>query len=260
MQLLLKIAFPITLLAFTACGSSKNISDKNIATAPALSDAMQWQLANGTDFFAKGNTPATWSLEMDFENFIRFKSLDGTAQNSSMVKPVQLISENAEKYVTRATNGQMEVLLYDEGCKVGFSEEKFNKKVVVTVNGKRYEGCGQYLFDPNINGSWFLYKMNGLEAKKADFANGIPQLIFELAKGNMRGNDGCNNINSSIEPTGNRIRFGSITSTKMFCAENNTAFDFVSKLNNQWAVYSFEAGLLKLYLPDDTSVYFKKAE
>ncbi|MEX0636186.1 MAG: META domain-containing protein, partial [Ferruginibacter sp.] len=140
------------------------------------------------------------------------------------------------------------------------SQEKFNKKVVVTVNGKRFEGCGQYLIDPNFDGSWYLLKMNGLEAKKSDFVNGIPQLLFELAKNNMRGNDGCNKIASSIELTGNRIRFGSITTTKMFCAENNTSFDFVSKLNNQWAVYSFEGGLLKLYLPDDSSVYFKKAE
>jgi heat shock protein HslJ len=76
----------------------------------------------------------------------------------------------------------------------------------------------------------------------------------------MRGNDGCNSISSNITVTGNRIRFGDITSTKIFCTQNNAAFDFVSKLNNQWAVYSFEAGLLKLYLSDDSSVYFKKNE
>lgn len=256
MQFLQKLSIPLVLLVFTACGSNKELANQKITAAPALSETMQLQLDNGTDFYAKGNTPATWSIEMDFENFIRFKSLDGTTQNSSMVKPEQVAE--GEKYLTKATNGQMEVLIYKEGCKDGTNEEKNNKKVLVTVNSTRYEGCGQYLYNPNLNGSWNLYKMNNIEAKASDFAKGLPNLIFELAKGNMRGNDGCNSISSSITVTGNRIRFGGIISTKMFCAQNNPAFDFVSKLNNEWAVYSFEGGLLKLYLTDDSSVYFKK--
>jgi heat shock protein HslJ/uncharacterized membrane protein len=251
---ILSVAF--ALFTFSGCGSSKKLESSTISKAPVLSSAQEGQLNNGTDFYAKGNTPATWSVEIDFENFIRFKSLDGTTQNSGMVKPEQL--PTVEKYLTKATNGIMEVLIYNEGCKEGTSAEKNNKKVVVMVNGTRYEGCGQYLYNPNLNGSWSLYKMNNIEAKSSDFAKGLPKLIFELAKGNMRGNDGCNSISSSITVTGNRIRFGGITSTKMFCVANNTAFDFISKLNNQWAVYSFEAGLLKLYLPDDSSVYFKK--
>lgn len=256
MQLLLKLFIANLLFAFTACSSHKEMGSQKMSAAPLLSETMRLQLDNGTDFYAKGNTPATWSIEMDFENFIRFKSLDGTTQNSSMVKPEQL--PTVEKYLTKATNGAMEVLIYNEGCQEGSSAEKNNKKVVVTVNGTRYEGCGQYLYNPSLHGSWSLYKMNNIEAKASDFAKGLPQLIFELAKGNMRGNDGCNSISSSITVTGNRIRFSDITSTKMFCAQNNSAFDFVSKLNNQWAVYSFEGGLLKLYLSDDSSVYFKK--
>jgi uncharacterized membrane protein len=256
MPLLLKLTMPILLIAFTACSSNKEMASQKMSAAPVLSETMQLQLDNGTDFYAKGNTPATWSIEMDFENFIRFKSLDGTTQNSSMVKPELL--PTVEKYLTKATYGTMEVLIYNEGCKEGTSAEKNNKKVVVTVNGKRYEGCGQYLYNPSLNGSWSLYKMNNIEANASDFAKGLPLLIFELDKSIMRGNDGCNSISSSITVTGNRIRFGEITSTKMFCAENNAAFDFVSKLNNQWAVYSFEGGLLKLYLSDDSSVYFKK--
>jgi heat shock protein HslJ len=248
------IAF--AMFAISGCGSNKQLNSSKISKAPVLSSAQQGQLNNGTDFFAKGNTPATWSIEMDFENFIRFKSLDGTTQNSSMVKPQQLAT--VEKYLTKATNGFMEVFIYNEGCTTVSDDEKNNKKVEVMVNGIRYEGCGQYLYDPNLNGSWSLYSMNNMEAKAADFTKGLPNLIFELAKGNMRGNDGCNSISSSITVTGNRIRFASITSTKMFCANNNPSFDFVSKLNNEWAVYSFESGLLKLYLPDDSSVYFKK--
>jgi heat shock protein HslJ/uncharacterized membrane protein len=258
MQLLLKLFIANLLFAFTACSSHKEMVSQKMSAAPLLSETMRLQLDNGTDFYAKGNTPATWSIEMDFENFIRFKSLDGTTQNSSMVKPEQL--PTVEKYLTKATNGAMEVLIYNEGCQEGTSVEKNNKKVVVTVNGTRYEGCGQYLYNPSLHGSWSLYKMNNIEAKASDFAKGLPQLIFELAKGSMRGNDGCNSISSNISVTGNRIRFGDITSTKMFCAQNNATFDFVSKLNNQWAVYSFEGGLLKLYLSDDSSVYFKKNE
>jgi heat shock protein HslJ/uncharacterized membrane protein len=256
MPLLLKLFIAILPFAFTACSSHKEMAGKKMSAAPVLSESMKLQLDNGTDFYAKGNTPSTWSIEMDFENFIRFKSLDGTTQNSSMVKPEQL--PTVEKYLTKATNGEMEVLIYNEGCQEGTTAEKNNKKVVVTVNGTRYEGCGQYLYNPSLHGSWSLYKLNNIEAKVSDFAKGLPQLIFELVKGNMRGNDGCNSISSSITVTGNRIRFGDITSTKIFCTQNNAAFDFVSKLNNQWAVYSFEAGLLKLYLSDDSSVYFKK--
>ena len=152
--------FLFVTLFFTTCKISRLPADKSNKKlpTPVLSESLQQKQLNGVDFFAKGNIPSSWTVEMDFGNSIRFKSLDEAPTNSSSVNSVDLPQIIAGSYTTKTTNGAMKIIIYREGCIDDVKGEKFNNKVVITVNDKRYTGCGQYLFDAALNGKWILKK------------------------------------------------------------------------------------------------------
>jgi len=233
--------------------------EKQLA-APILSESLLQKQLNGVDFFARGNTPASWTLEMDFGNLIRFKSLDGTEVNSTAVQPINLPAENATSYTSKATNGDINILLYEVACTDVLSGEKYNKKVVVTVNAKRYEGCGQYLFDATLNGKWILEKINNKTVAAADFANGLPVIALNMQAGKLTGHDGCNTIMGDFEVLGSKIKFKPLASTKIACPGNKTENEFTQLLSNHTVDYYFKDGQLFFYLPDDSIIIFKKNE
>lgn len=251
----------LLLLTAVSCNGPKNATSKKEETKnqAALTENLQQKNNEGIDLFAKGAAPASWTLEMDFDKIIRFKSLDGTNYNSTPVAPVENTTDNSSVFTTKAGKGDLVITLFKETCTDGLSGEKFNKRITVQVDGKRYEGCGQYLFDANLDGKWILEKINNNMVSAADFAKGLPELSFDLAAGSLSGHDGCNRIMGSMEVLGNRIKFSAIAGTKMACPGNKKENEIIHKLSNQVATYFFKDGQLVLYLIDDSMVVLKKA-
>ena len=254
------LAILIAINILLSCSGIKYATDKKEAdkTQSALIETMQQKQLEGIDFFAKGSTASSWSLEIDFDKIIRFKSLDGDDVLSTPVGAVENTTNNSSVYTTKAGKGEMIITLFKEPCADKISGERYDKKVTVDVNGKRYEGCGQYLFDATLNGKWLLEKVGAKEVRATDFAKGLPEVDFNISKGTMSGHDGCNTISGQLEVQGNRIKFFGIAATKMACPGNNPAHNFVNKLSNSVATYYFKDGKLFLYLIDDSIVVFKK--
>lgn len=250
------------ILFLTGCKSTQpaiNNQDKPVPP-PVLSESMLQKQQNGVDFFAKGSLPASWTLEMDFGKIIRFKSIDGPDQNSSPVSPVEQPGNKTVIYTTNVTSGQMQVSVSEEGCTDPISGENFNKKVIVAVNGKRYEGCGQYLFDAALDGKWILTRLNNRPLSAADFSKGLPRFVFELAKNRVTGHDGCNMVSSTLEVLGAKIKFQPFISTKMACPNIRAENNFLHLLSNQTIDYYFKEGQLFFYLPDDSIMVFGKVD
>jgi heat shock protein HslJ/uncharacterized membrane protein len=253
-------AFFILLAAVTRCKTGREAIAKQQKQlpVPVLSESLQQKQLNGVDFFARGNTAASWTLEMDFGNLIRFKSLDGTVINSSSVQPQDLPLEKATLYSSKATQGDINIFIYNEACTDVVSGEKYNKKTVVAVNGKRYEGCGQYLFDAALNGKWILQKINNRLLTPADFAKGLPMIDLNLQQEKLSGHDGCNNLFGGFEVWGSKIKFKPIASTKMACPGNKNENEFTHLLSGQTIDYYFKEGQLYFYLRDDSILIFSK--
>jgi heat shock protein HslJ len=249
-----------SILALLSCGATKNTGNQKAAdqTQAVLAEGLQQKQADGIDFYAKGSLPSSWSVEIDFDKIIRFKSLDGADVLSTPVKAVENTANNSVSYTTKAGNGEMVIQLFKEPCTDPLSGEKFNQKVTVDVNGKHYEGCGQYLSDAALNGKWILEKVGAKEVTAAEFAKGLPEINFDLSGGSITGHDGCNRITGAMQVQGNRIKFAAIAGTKMACPGNKPINDFVVKLSNAFATYYFKDGRLFLYLIDDSTVVFKK--
>ena len=251
----------LLLLSAAACNGTKQsaVKKEEAKTQAILEESLQQKQAEGTDLYAKGSIPASWTLEIDYDKLIRFRSLDGTDYKSSPVAPAENTANNSFTYTVKAGKGTMLISLFKEGCTDALSGEKFSKKITVEVDGKRYEGCGQYLSDAALNGKWILEKIGSRTVQAADFAKGLPELVFNLEAGSLAGHDGCNRINGSMEVQGNRIKFGPLASTKMACPGNKAENNFTQKISSQTASYYFTAGQLVLYLIDDSIITFKKA-
>lgn len=254
--------FPVLLFAiFVSCKGTKEVAIKKEAdqTRQALNENLRQKLEAGIDIFAKGATPSSWTLEIDFDRLILFRSLDGTDYKSSPVPGIENTSNGSVVYTTKANKGNMVITLFKEECTDALSKEKFKKRVTVEVDGKRYEGCGQYLENANLNGKWILDKIGNRSVQASEFAKGLPELVLNLEGSSISGHDGCNRVNGSMEVMGNRIRFSSLASTKMACPGNNSANEFISKMSGKAASYYFKDGFLVLYLIDDSTVSFKKS-
>jgi len=244
-----------------SCSGTKQSAEtkKEMNNQAVLAESLQQKQKEGIDLFAKGAIPASWTLEIDFDRIIRFRSLDGTDYKSSPVSAVENAISNSSIYTTRANKGNMVITVYREACTDALSAEKFNKKITVDVDGKRYEGCGQYLANSSLNGKWTLEKVSGRAVTAAEFAKGLPELEFDIEGGKLSGHDGCNRINGSMEVQGNRIKFAGLASTKMACPGNKKENEFTQKLSNQVAGYFFSNGQLILYLIDDSTISFNRS-
>ncbi|MBC7937407.1 MAG: META domain-containing protein [Rhizobacter sp.] len=246
-------------IAVAACNTTKNSTAKkeDEKKQATFVESMQQKQAEGIDLFARGSVPSSWTLEIDFDKIIRFRSLDGADYKSTAVNPVYT-GNNTATFTTRAGMGNMVITLLNDGCTDALSGDKFNKKVTVDVDGKRYEGCGQYLVNETLNGKWILEKVSSIAVLAADFSKGLPELSFDLSGGSISGHDGCNHVNGSIEVQGSRIKFSALAGTKMACPGNKKENEFLHKLSSQVVTYYFSNGQLVLYLNDDSTIAFKK--
>lgn len=246
------------LYSLAACKPSQQGFDQKgrQSAPPVLSGTLAAKQVNGVDFFAKGSQPATWSLEMDFGNLVRFKSVDGTEANASAAQPVNLAAQKATSFTSA---GDVQVMLYDEPCKDPLTGEAFSKKVTVRVKEKLYEGCGQYLFDASLHGKWQLEKVNNNLVNKSDFAKGLPQLDLDLQQQKLTGHNGCNQLSGNFEVMGSKIRFSNLAQTRMACPGNKPGLEFTPLISGQTIDYYFKDGRLYFYLQDDSLFIFSKA-
>jgi heat shock protein HslJ len=251
------LTFIIPVFLFTACRTgSKTTVEKILTTQRNIMppDSIIQKQKNGIDLYATGDFVAYWTLEIDFDNKISFRSADGTSLDVLPNFEKKEISSGSEKYIIQTNFGAMKIDIYNSSC--SGKVEQFGKKVDVTLKNKTYTGCGKYLFDHRINDIWELESINNETQKAADFQRGLPILEFNLQENNVNGSDGCNKISSTIEMKGNRIKFSPFSSTKMACNKNKAEKIFNELLSNKLVDYYLENNKLIMYLEDDSKLYF----
>ena len=249
------IATAIILL--TSCGSSRQAKQENkISSDPSLTN-LQQKMQDGVDFFAKGNSPASWTLEISFNKSIRLIAIDGVNIVASSVIPVESAQDKKISLTTNTQYGPMQINIYKEACSNELSKENFSKKVVVEVNGKTYTGCGSFLYNKNIDGKWILNEIKQEKLNASNFSKGLPEINFDMDKGQMAGHNGCNNISGRAEAWGSILQFGTLISTEMACT-GKKEINFGALLSEQMLSYTIMNNTLTIYLPDDGLAIFSK--
>ncbi|MFT3911334.1 MAG: META domain-containing protein [Ferruginibacter sp.] len=151
----------------------------------------------------------------------------------------------------------MKIVVYAEPC-ASDAKSNTSRNVEVTVNNKRYSGCGSYLYDYLVNDVWELQYIDNrdpVSPKKQ-----LPRIEFDLQQNKMIGYDGCNNISSDIEIKGNHIKFSAFAGTKLSCPGNETEKIFSTMLSGHTVDYTIENRRLNIYLINDSKLTFTKVE
>lgn len=225
-------------------------------TEPAM-DAFSRKRAAGIDFVGIGNEPS-WSLDVDFDNIMRFKALAGDSVNTPVPEPQ--VTGKEEKYVAETEAGSLEVSITEEPCTDNMSGEQFSHTVSVVISGKEYQGCGRYLMSDDMayEGQWTLARINGKDFSQGNMRE-IPMLVIGEAENKVTGSTGCNRLNGQVHVEGDSIRFENIAITRMAACPGNFEKDFLQALNRVDG-YKLEGEQLRLMQGEEELMVFNKAD
>jgi uncharacterized membrane protein/heat shock protein HslJ len=228
-------------------------------------DIFQEKLKQGIDFLASGNEPF-WSLEIDFDKSMHFKTPDGFELNTPVPNGVKAMDANVTRYSTQTEQGILTVQIVQQECINDMSGEKL--RYAVTVDAKNntdkdfqiYKGCGRYLEDYRLHDIWVLDSINNKKTQPSDFMKGLPLLELNLTEQKVFGHTGCNNLTGSIEVQGNAIHFGLLSTTRMACNNIDLENRYINSLTGKTIPYKIEPGKLHLQVSRDSLYIYKKVD
>ena len=109
-------------------------------------------LRNAIGFKATGNEPF-WLLEIDFDKFIHFKTLNGLDITTPAPEGVKAADANVTRYKAVTEQGELIVQITKRECINDMSGKRSDYSVSIDVknstdkNFTNYKGCGEYLAD-----------------------------------------------------------------------------------------------------------------
>jgi heat shock protein HslJ len=244
--------FLFATLFVLGCRSVRILEKKSSTVSPrTIGDSLsEAQIVKGIDFSASGSIPEDWTLDIDFATLIRFDSKGGTRARSTPTLPN--IYDSVERYVTKSTYGDFEILIYSTNC-VSPSEKK---KVEVKLNNQLFQGCGKFLQDYRLQNIWRLEVDNNQPVSSANYGSELPRLEFFLNEGRLVGSDGCSDFRTTFELKGNQLKFGAISSNSVNCTP--ASLYLKRRMELQSIMFRIEGTRLILLFSDDSAVIFKR--
>lgn len=222
-------------------------SVEKVASEKLMSDSLTKKFNSGIEFYARGNDPIAWSLTMDLEGEFSFIA---PGNNLSLIAKTGKETNEGIEYLLTDVTGTMMIRMLKATCEDGKS-----KQIFVTVNQKIYKGCGQALYDKNLEGPWQLLKIKNKSQDNAQYKNGIPEIVFQTSNTTLKIFTGCEQTEVTYQISGNKLTIPSVPGGK--CTN-----DFIQILNSKFygyiSTYYIKENLLFIYLIDDSIITFKK--
>ena len=161
----------------------------------------------GGDYVAQGAEPF-WALTIGART-MRFEAPDGPRVTVATPKVIHGFA--GEIYRTR----RIDVNLVHKACSDGMSDRVYPDTVTVTVDGKRYRGCGGTDSAPvrptPLEGEWRIESLYGRPVSPQT----RPTVTFR--GGRMSGNASCNNVSASYTFARGKLTASPVAGTKKFC-------------------------------------------
>lgn len=176
----------------------------------------------GIEFYALGNEPS-WSLDISKNDSLLFKTQNGTEHKFPFTKALPSIDPTIIDYRSASKKSEIVIQIVQKTCSDTMSEDKFSYQVSISIKteGKKefnsYVGCGNYVPNYKLNGSWTILEANGVKINQNDFPDKEPFLTLDLFKQNVSGYDGCNNFQGKVNYKTDQITFGPTAGTLMAC-------------------------------------------
>lgn len=207
----------------------------------------------GVDFYAIGNEPS-WSLDIFQEHMISFKSMTEVAKlNTPKITPTNTEDRSVLSYRAEVESGTIMINVKSEACTDLMSGEQFPYSVeVLAKNGdmadfREFNGCGRYVTDYRLSGTWKLVSLAGVQLNDEDISN-PPTLTLDIANTKVTGSNGCNRIMGTFINEGSTLRFPMLAGTRMACpGDLDTRVD---ELLNSVTQYQIEGESLIMKIED----------
>lgn len=214
-----------------------------------MPDSLIPKFNGGVDYYATGNEPASWQLNMDLEGQFSFLS-DGN--NLSLIAKTGVKTNTGSIYTLSDAAGNMTINIVDSYC-----EGTKTQKTIVTINNKIYKGCGLFLYDRKLEGKWQLAKIKNKVIERSDYPKLIPEIVFNTLNKLISVNTACNKVSLAYMVSGHKLSVPASSSTNKRC---KTKFDEI--LNNSFygkvCSYFIKGNSLTLYLLDDSIIEFSR--
>jgi heat shock protein HslJ len=238
-------------------------------------------LANGIDFFAKGDN-AEWSLKIDMDKEIIFAS--EKINITTGVPSVKDIFLNKKPLVVKFIWGTMRAR--PDGIQFSAKTGKFKIKVkamrdttdsknsvkefpyLITVKitnvkknkSKVYSGCGKFYADSRLEQIWITKKINGEDFKNSKYSELKCSITFNIKRNTASGYSGCNSYSYDTEVRGSVIAFCGITMTLMACDNLQDETKFFQALSGKDLDYIIEKDRLFFIYKGETVLEFQHEE
>jgi len=203
-----------------------------------------------------------WSIQIS-EKAIRFTadSMGYTSFIAPTSEPIRVADANIKTYRAKTEAGEIEVTISEGNCSVTSSDYKVlvNIKKGTDRNLTEFKGCGVYILDGRLNGTWVVSSLSNEEISVDNFREALPRIEINSIKKQFSGFGGCNQINGRIFTEDHLIRFIDIAQTRMLCAPPNQENEFLKALQRS-IYFKVDGEQLILYNPDEETLRFIKTD
>ena len=232
------------------------------------------KMKEGVRFYAVGQEPS-WSLDLDRDTAstdparpdrsMRFRSI-GSVEKMTTPGSARVRAQDANvvRYAAEVESGSLIVQIIEQACMDPMSGEAFPYRVRVDVQRgadtsyTRFEGCGRYVPDARLTGSWTLRSLNGTEVDPKEHPGEPPFLEFIAGEERVSGSGGCNRMVGGFSTVDGGIRFGPLAMTMMACPDMALEQAFQKALGEKLLTCAIVAEELTLSHPDGTRVILQR--
>ncbi len=267
-----KSFFTCIVFACLACGNNNPAAnDTGTQTNPEEVEVLEeqprenenWQEERnqGYDFVAFGTKP-DWTLLIDWEGetqLISPKLID--TLKIHLAKAIENKDPKLTFYEQTTNDKHMALRIYQSDCANSGANVELPYGVSVLAKAdtmqhpKEHQGCGFYLGDARLHGTWQLQKWRGGVVSTEAFLGQNAGLAINLDDFTVSGFGGCNQVNSSVTFGRDQINFSHFRSTKIACDALDFESAFVAALNDASYTYQFKGDQLTLRNSEENLIF-----
>jgi uncharacterized membrane protein/heat shock protein HslJ len=218
-------------------------------------------LTNEIDFTASGNEPF-WSLEIDFNKSMHFKTVTGFEITTPVPGGVIGMDANVTRYSAKTEQGVLTLEIAKQKCINDMSGKESDYNVLVDVKTNidkgytTYKGCGDYITDYRLHDIWVLEEINGQPVNVQQYGKESPRIEINSSQNSFMGYTGSHDINGKIFFEKGLLRFNDVMAPQDL---NKAEKEFIKDLQSATG-YKLENNRLVLFNPAGELMQFKKTD
>lgn len=252
MKAFLWASFTLLLLGVTSCKTKQTVTENTESVQKKYDEK------NFDPYFRALGAEPFWDILLNDE-FIVYKNTEGINEVFTISNAID--KSNATQTIKGANkNNEISIILSPGECSDGMSENSFDYKVVVKINGKNLNdnlnGCGEFIISKKLLGKWELNQFKGADILENKYLK-TPYLLFDGDDFQFSGNASCNGIKGAVVLTSETMKFQNVAATRMMCVHENMEADFLKALNTVTS-YKVVDNELQLFANNELVMKFAK--